>query len=97
MGKPPVFKALPLLFAAALLAGCYGDIDKSDLRYAELERLNSWMQKLKAEDRDTAELLAQQCYEEGGSLLTSDGVLELSRCMRRKYDEGLRWVPDGEA
>ena len=97
MEKPPVLKAPPLMFAAALLAGCYGDIDKSDPRYAEMERLNAWIQELKAEDRDTAELLAPECYEEGGSLLTSDGVLELSRCMRRKYDEGLRWVPEGEA
>ena len=90
-------KASPLLFAA-LLAGCYGDIDRSDPRYEEMERHNAWLKQLKAEDRATAELLAQECYAEGGSLITSEGVLELSRCMRRKYDEGVRWVPeDGPA
>ena len=80
----------PLIFAATL-AGCYGDIDKSDPRYAEMEGHNAWLQQLKADDPDTATLLAQECYEEkGGSLLSSEGVLQLSRCMRRKYDEGVR-------
>ena len=27
----------------------------------------------------------------------SEGALEISRCMRRKYDEGVRWVPEDEA
>jgi hypothetical protein len=48
-----------------------------------MERHNAWLKQLKAEDRATAELLAQECYAEGGSLITSEGVLELSRCMRR--------------
>ena len=85
-----------LVGAAVTLTGCYGDIDKADPRYAEMERHNAWLNQLKAEDRATAELLAQECYEEGGSLLSSEGVLELSRCMRRKYDEGVRWVPEEE-
>jgi hypothetical protein len=89
-------KALPLLCAAAL-AGCYGDIDKSDPRYAEMEGHHAWMQQLKAEDPDTGSLLAELCYEEVGAWFTSEKLLELSRCMRRKYDEGIRWVPDGEA
>jgi hypothetical protein len=35
--------------------------------------------------------------KECGSLWTSEGDLSLSRCMRRKYDEGVRCVPEGEA
>ena len=96
MERPSWLEASPLLIALALTS-CYGDIDKSDPRYAEIERHNAWLEKLKIEDRATAELLAQECYEEGGSLLSSQGVLELSRCMRRKYDEGVRWVPEDEA
>jgi len=46
---------------------------------------------LKAEDRDTATLLAQQCHDEGaGGFFTGEGVLELTRGMRRKYDAGVR-------
>ena len=48
------------------VAGCYDDIDKSDPRYAETERHNTWLEQLKAEDRATAELIAQKCYDEGG-------------------------------
>jgi hypothetical protein len=87
-------RLVAILLAAAALTGCYGDIDKSDPRYAEMERNSAWMKKLKAEDRPTAELLAQECYDEGGSLMSAEGLLQLTRCMRRKYDEGVRWVPE---
>ena len=82
-------KALPLLPLAALSA-CYGEIPKDDPRYAEMQDHNVWLKQLKAEDPDTAKLIADQCYAEGGSLWTSEGVLKISRCMRRKYDEGVR-------
>jgi hypothetical protein len=55
------------------------------------------IKQLKSDDPDTGRLLAEMCMEEGGSLWTSEGVLTLSRCMRRKYDEGVRWVPEGKA
>lgn len=88
-------RTLVLIVATAALAGCYSEIDKSDPRYAEIEELNAWVQQIKAEDPDTGSLLAQQCYEEGvGSPWSTEGVLTLSRCMRRKYGEGVRWVPD---
>ena len=90
-------RMLALMSAAAALTGCYSEIDKSDPRYAELEELNAWVQQLKADDPDTGSLLAQQCYEEGdGSPWSTEGVMTLSKCMRRKYDEGVRWVPDEE-
>ena len=97
MAGPRALKALPLLLAAAALAGCYEKIDKSDPRYAEMERNAAWIKQLKAEDPDTGRLLAEMCMEEGGSLWSSEGVITLSRCMRRKYDEGIRWVPDENA
>ena len=89
MTRPHLFKVLPVLGAAALSA-CYADIPKDDPRYAEMLEHKAWMDQLKQDDPDTATLLAQQCYEEGGSLFSSEGVLELSRCMHRKYDEGVR-------
>lgn len=91
MRMSPVLKALPLLFTAAALAGCYSSIDKSDPRYAEMERHAAWIKQLKTEDPETGRLLAEKCRDEGkGGLLTSEGVLELSRCMHAKYDSGLR-------
>jgi hypothetical protein len=62
-----------------------------------MEAHNAWIQQLKSDDPDTGRLLAEMCMEEGGSLWTSEGVLTLSRCMRRKYDEGVRWAPEHEA
>ena len=87
------------LFAAATLTACYDDIPESDPRHPETVESSAWLKQLKAEDRDTATLLAQQCHDEGaGGFFTGEGVLELARCMRRKYDEGVRWVPeDGPA
>lgn len=85
-------KFMPLLIAAAL-AGCASGADSgfdpSDPRYAEMEQLKSWGRELKTEDRDTARLLMRNCWGEG-SLSTAEGKLAIARCMRRKYDEGLR-------
>ena len=88
---------LSIFAAATALSGCYGSIDKSDPRYVEMEAHNAWIQQLKSDDPDTGRLLAEMCMEESGSLWTSEGVLTLSRCMRRKYDEGVRWAPEHEA
>ena len=85
-----LLKPLPLLLAALALTACYNDIPDSDSRHAEMVELKAWMDQLKKDDPATARVLAQACYAEGGSLFSSEGVLELSRCMRRKYDEGLR-------
>lgn len=85
-------RLLPLLIAAAA-AGCTssaaGDFAPSDPHYAEMEQLKAWGKQLKAEDRDTARLLMRNCWAEG-SLSTAEGKLAIARCMRRKYDEGLR-------
>ena len=78
------------------LAAC-GGMDEPDPPYAEMTELNQWMKKLKAEDPDTGSYLAEECQKEVGFWLSRNGVLEMSRCMRRKYDEGIRWVVDEQA
>jgi len=82
--------ALPIALAAAALAACYGDIPEGDPRHQEIREGKAWLDQLKRDDPATARLLAEQCYNEGGSLWTSAGLLTLTRCMRRKYDEGVR-------
>ena len=79
-----------IALAAAMLAACYGDIPEGDPRHAEIREHKAWLDQLKKDDPATAQLIAEQCYGEGGSLFTSDGLLKLSRCMRHKYDEGVR-------
>jgi hypothetical protein len=69
---------------------CYGDIPPGDPRHQEIREGKAWLDQLKRDDPDTARLLAQQCYAEGGSPWSSEGLLTLTRCMRRKYDEGVR-------
>lgn len=85
-------KFLPILIAVAL-AGCSSsaasDFAPSDPNYAEMEQLKAWGRQLKAEDRDTARVLVRNCWSEG-SFSTAEGKLAIARCMRRKYDEGLR-------
>ena len=78
------------LLLALGLAACGQGMDKTDPRYAELEEANLWIKQLKAEDPDTGAVIAQACQEEVGFWLSDEGVLEMSRCMRRKYDEGMR-------
>lgn len=82
-------KASSLLLAVTL-AGCDLGMDETDPRYPEMEQANQWMKRLKAGDPDTGALLAQECADEHGFRLSNDGLLELTRCMRRKYDEGVR-------
>ena len=86
-----MFRTLPLLLAAAgALSACSSEaMDPSDPNYAEMEDLKAWGRQLKAEDRDTARLLVKRCWGEG-SLMTPEGKLQIARCMRRKYDEGVR-------
>jgi hypothetical protein len=76
--------------AALALTACYGDIPPGDPRHQEIREGKAWLDQLKRDDPETARLLAEQCYGEGGSLWTSAGLLTLTRCMRRKYDEGVR-------
>ncbi|MFL6741965.1 MAG: hypothetical protein ACJ8D6_05155 [Sphingomicrobium sp.] len=91
MSIPRILKPLSVLLAFGALTACYNDIPKDDPRHAEMLEHKAWLDRLKADDPATAKLLAQTCYEEGvGSAFTSEGVLELSRCMHRKYDEGVR-------
>ena len=83
-------RLFPLLIAATALAGCNSaQLDPSDPNYAEMEQLKGWTRQLKADDRDTARLLVKLCWNEG-SLTTAEGKLKVARCMRRKYDEGVR-------
>ena len=84
------FRIAAIALAAAAVAGCYGDIPQDDPRHAEIREHKAWLDQLKRDDPETARLLAEQCYGGSGSLFTSNGLLELSRCMRRKYDEGVR-------
>ena len=87
-------RLLPLLLAAAM-AGCgNAQLDRSDPNHAEMEELKAWMRRLKADDRDTARLLVRECWGEG-SLGTPEGKLKVARCMRRKYDEGVRGTRTG--
>lgn len=83
---------VPVLIAAALAAcssSAASDFDPSDPNYAEMEELKAWGKQLKADDRETAHLLIRECWNEG-SLTTPEGKLAVARCMRRKYDEGVR-------
>ena len=93
-------RLLPLLIAAAAMAGCgNAQLDQSDPNFAEMEEHKAWLRQLKADDRDTARLLVKECWGEG-SFTTAEGKLTMSRCMRRKYDEGVRgtrsWEPARE-
>ena len=95
MGKSKIALVCAALLLAAGLSGC-GGIDESDPNYAEMSELNLWIKKLKAEDPDTGSYLAEECQKEVGFWLSKNGVLEMGRCMRRKYDEGIRWVVEEE-
>ena len=88
MPIPRVLK--PLLLPLAALTACYGDIPQGDPRHDEIRANKAWLDQLKADDPATAKLLAEQCYGEGGSIWSSEGLLELTRCMRRRYDAGVR-------
>ena len=75
------------LFASAglalLVAGCGSGKDDPELVAA-----NDWLQTVKAERRDDAELLSNECIEENGIPLTRDGMIAHVDCMKRK-DERL--------
>ena len=59
-GYPAAMRTTLLpLFAAATLTACYDDIPESDPRHPETVESSAWLKQLKAEDRDTATLLAQ--------------------------------------
>jgi hypothetical protein len=88
-----LYKRIALIIAAAGLAACNSaTAETTDLNSAdasELEELQDWGKQLKAEDNATAHVLIRQCWGEG-SLMTDQGKLKIARCMKRKYDEGLR-------
>ena len=84
-------KLIPLLIAAAAVAACQpSSAEQSTPPSEEMEQLKTWLRQLKADDPDTARLLVRECWSEGGSLLSDAGKLQIARCMRRKYDEGVR-------
>ena len=84
-------RLIPLLMAAAAVAACQpSSADQSSSPSEEMEQLKTWLRQLKADDQDTARLLVRECWSEGGSLLSDAGKLQIARCMRRKYDEGIR-------
>ena len=86
---------LLLLLAATALTACQASaMDASDPNSAEMEQLKAWLRQLKADDADTARLLVRECWGEG-SLGTAEGKLQVARCMRRKYDEGVRGTRTG--
>jgi hypothetical protein len=82
-------RTLPLLLAFALTA-CGSSTDPNDPNYAEMVEHKAWLDQLKRDDPETGHLIAQQCADEVGFGMSREKVLELSRCMRRKYDEGVR-------
>lgn len=88
-----MFKRTVIIIAAAAAAGCSSsaasDFAPTDPDYAEMEQLKAWAKRVRAEDRDTTRLLVRECWGEG-SLSTAEGKLAIARCMRRKYDEGVR-------
>ena len=83
-------RTLSILLAAAALAACGGGIDQNDPNYAEMVEHKAWLDQLKRDDPETGHLIAQQCADEHGFGMSKEKVLELSRCMRSKYDEGVR-------
>ena len=82
-------RTLSLLLAFALTA-CGSSTDPNDPNYAEMVEHKAWLDQLKRDDPETGHLIAQQCAGEVGFGMSKEKVLELSRCMRRKYDEGVR-------
>ena len=66
----------------------------SPQRVANNGRATRGRLQLKADDADTARLLVRECWGEG-SLGTAEGKLQVARCMRRKYDEGVRGTRTG--
>ena len=83
-------KAFLSLLAAAALAACGAGIDENDPNYAEMVEHNAWLKQLKQDDPETGHVIAKACADELGFGMSKGKVLELSRCMRRKYDEGVR-------
>jgi hypothetical protein len=85
-----MLKFIPLLIAGAAVAGCQAsNAADASPPSEEMAELKIWAKQLKADDPDTARLLVRQCMTEG-SLFTDEGKLAVARCMRRKYDEGVR-------
>jgi len=84
-------KLIPLLLiAAAAVAACQpSSAEQSSPPSEEMEQLKTWLRQLKADDPDTARLLVRECSSDG-SFFSDEGKLQISRCMRRKYDEGVR-------
>lgn len=85
-----MFRLALVLTAAIAVAACQpNNAEQSAPPSDEMEKLQTWLRQLKADDPDTARLLVRQCVGEG-SLFTDEGKLVMARCMRRKYDEGAR-------
>ena len=83
-------KTLTVLATVAFaLAACGAGIDENDPDYAEMVEHKAWLDQLKRNDPETGHAIAKACADELGFGMSKEKVLE-SRCMRRKYDEGMR-------
>jgi len=80
----------PVIFAIVALASCQAsNADQSGPASPELEQLQQAVRQIKADDPDTARLLVRECATTA-SFASDEGKLEALRCMKRKYDEGVR-------
>ena len=83
-------KLITVALAAAILTACQtGAADDEALASPEFKELRAWSRQLKADDPDTLRLLVTECGL-AGAFGSADSKLATMRCMRRKYDEGVR-------
>lgn len=79
-----------IALASLALTACQGGIGDDDiLTSPEAQALRAWGRELKANDPATARLLVRECGLTG-AFGSAASKLETMRCMRRKYDEGMR-------
>ena len=78
---------LPL---ALLLAACSGDANSDPaFNTPEAQALKEWARQLKAEDRESMHALIRECGI-GAAFGSADDKVATLRCMKQKYDEGVR-------
>jgi hypothetical protein len=83
-------KFITIALSALTLTACHAtSADDEVLASPKAEQLKSWTRQLKAGDPDTTRLLVRECGL-AGAFGSADSKLETMRCMRRKYDEGVR-------
>ena len=80
----------PVIFAIVALASCQASsADQPGPASPELEQLQQAVRQIKADDPDTARLLVRECAS-AAPFASDEGKLDALRCMKRKYDEGVR-------